>query len=340
MHDRRTFLKAAAVLSLAPAVTGCEPAPAEPPRQRWLDAAVRKPDRSVTAVLGADAYDGRLVDVVRRGAQLCALDVRGLNVVIKPNFVEFDPHSAINTNPVLIAAAIEAFRSMGAASVTVAEGPGHRRDTEFIIGASGLQDVLRDAKARYVDLNVDPVQAFRASASYTPLGRLFLPDTVARADLLVSMPKLKTHHWAGVTLSLKNMFGIMPGAVYGWPKNVLHYAGVQQSILDINATLATRRFNIVDGIVGMEGDGPIRGEPRASGVLVFGQDPVAVDATAARVMAIDPNRIWYLREANRFLGNIEPGRIEQRGEAVARFTQEYRLLEGMQSLRLRGMNAG
>jgi uncharacterized protein (DUF362 family) len=121
---------------------------------------------------------------------------------------------------------------------------------------------------------------------------------------------------------------------------VLHYAGVQSSILDINATLAMPRFNIVDGIVGMEGDGPIRGDARASGVLVFGSDPVAVDATAARLMMVEPNRVTYLREANRFLGNLDEARIEQRGESIERFAQEYRLLEGMRHLRPRLTDAG
>jgi uncharacterized protein (DUF362 family) len=330
--DRRTFLKATAAASLAPALARCErarPLP-EPP---WTAAAWRKPSRSPVAVLAADAYDGRLVDVVRRGAALLGLEVRGKRVVLKPNFVEYDPASVINTNPVLLAATLEAFRAMGATEVVVAEGPGHRRDNEYIITASGLRDTLREARARYVNLNLDAVREFASGSAYSSLDRLYLPDTVVGADLLVSMPKLKTHHWAGVTLSLKNMFGIMPGWVYGWPKNALHWAGLQQCILDINATLAVPRFNIVDGIIGMEGNGPIQGDPRPSGVVVFGEDAVAVDATATRLMGIDPERVWYLLQANRFLGNTDGDRIEQRGETLERYIQEYRLIETMQSLR-------
>ena len=339
MADRRTFLKAAAAASLAPALARCE-RPRQLPPQPWNDAAARKPERSGVAVLAADSYDGRLVDVVRRGAGLFGLDVRGKRVVLKPNFVEFDPRSAINTHPVLIAATIEAFRSMGAADVIVAEGPGHRRDNEYIVTASGLRDTLRDARARYVDLNVDAVRELLAASAYTELGRLYIAETIAGADLLVSMPKMKTHHWAGVTLSLKNMFGVMPGSVYGWPKNTLHWAGLEPSILDINATLTVPRFNIVDGIIGMEGNGPIQGEPRASGVLVFGEDPVAVDATAARLMGVEPDRVWYLLQANRFLGNTDGDRIEQRGENLEPYVQEYRLIESMQRLRPRLTGSG
>ena len=331
MPDRRTFLKAAAA-SVAPIVLGCE-RQRSLPDQPWKDAAYRKEARSPVAILGAQRYDGGLLDTVRRGCELCGLDLRGKRVVIKPNFVEYDPAGAINTHPVLIAAAIEAFRSMGAAAVTVAEGSGHRRDHEYIATASGLRDTLRDAKAGYIDLNVDSVSPVAAGSAYTDLGRLFLPQTVIGADLLVSMPKLKTHHWAGATLSMKNLFGIMPGSVYGWPKNVLHYAGVQQSILDINATLPLPRFNIVDGITGMEGDGPIRGTARQSGVLVFGMDPVAVDATATRLMVIEPRRLGYLLEADRFLGNVDAERIEQRGEDIDTYAQEYVLLERHRFLR-------
>lgn len=333
MPDRRTFLKAAAAASVAPAVLmSCERSRTLP-AQPWRDSAFRKPLRSPVAILGAERYDGDLVDVVRRGCEACGLVVRGMRVVIKPNFVEYDPQGAINTHPMLIAAALEAFRSMGAATVTVAEGSGHRRDHDYIASASGLSDTLRDTRASYVDLNVDSVSPVVAGAAYTSLSQLYLPRTVTDSDLLVSMPKLKTHHYTGATLSMKNLFGIMPGSVYGWPKNVLHYQGIAHSILDINATLPVPRFNIVDGIIGMEGDGPIRGIARRSGLLLFGADPVAVDATGARLMGIEPRRLAHLVEADRFLGNLDRERIEQRGEDVDAYAQEYALIESHGHLR-------
>lgn len=332
MTDRRTFVKVAAATIAAPSLARCRPAPA-PAGPAWQPEAFAKTDASAVAVLAADAYDGRLVDVIRRGLDLFAVDAAGKHVVLKPNFVEFDPAGAINTSPILIAAAIEAFRLRGAREVIVAEGPGHRRDTEYIVTASGLADVLRDTGARYVDLNMDAVRQVGKRSSFSGLDSLVLPRTVVDADLLVSMPKLKTHHWAGVTLSLKNMFGIMPGAIYGWPKNVLHWAGIEPSILDINAALRVPRFNIVDGIIGMEGNGPIQGSARKSGVVVFGADPVAVDATATRLMGIEPGRIWYLAQANRFLGNSGDDRIEQRGEDLVRYSAEFALAPGMDRLR-------
>ena len=100
-----------------------------------------------------------------------------------------------------------------------------------------------------MDLNHDAVRRVPLRSSFTRLGELYLPVTVLDAELFVSMPKLKTHHWAGVTLSMKNMFGIVPGSLYGWPKNILHWAGLEGSIVDLNAALDVPRFNIVDGIV-------------------------------------------------------------------------------------------
>ena len=104
------------------------------------------------------------------------------------------------------------------------------------------------------------------------------------------MPKLKTHHWVGVTMSLKNCFGCMPGRVYGWPKDVFHVRGIPESILDIVAAVRPS-LAIIDGIVGMQGDGPIMGDPVPSGVVVVSRDLVAADVTGARLMGMDPEKV-------------------------------------------------
>ena len=85
-----------------------------------------------------------------------------------------------------------------------------------------------------------------------------MPRTVLDSDFIVSMPKVKTHHWAGVTLSLKNMFGIVPGMKYGWPKNLLHWHGIHECILDICATVPIH-FVIADGITGHGRQRPVAG---------------------------------------------------------------------------------
>lgn len=249
--------------------------------------------------------DARLVDTISRGLVELGLDldrVRGATILLKPNLVE--PSTAapqINTHPRFIRAVAEAFRKFDAGEVLVAEGQGHCRDTDYVLEQSGLKAILDEDGIEFIDLNHDDIFVARNPMGATNLPELFLPATLKRADFIVSLPKMKTHHWAGVTLSMKNMFGVMPGLCYGWPKNVLHYQGIMQSILDINATVRPH-LAIVDGIVGMDGDGPIMGNPKPAGLITMGFDLPAVDATCARLMEIDPNRVWYLAQADGRLG--------------------------------------
>ena len=117
---------------------------------------------------------------------------------------------------------------------------------------------------------------------------------------------------------------------------VLHQVGIDNSILDINATLKPH-FAIVDGIVGMEGDGPIMGDPKKAGVLVMGRNLAAVDATCCRIMGIDPYHVSYLERADNWLGPISEKSIEQRGETLASVRTNFNLIETIpahQGLRL------
>ncbi len=325
--NRREFLKASAAASLFPLLESCERS------DRWEREAYRKARTSRIAIMAAESYGGPLQDIVVRGLKLFGLDVRGKVILLKPNLVEFDPSGVINTHPALVEATINAFRRGGAREVIVAEGPGHRRDNEYLLRASGLYAVLREHAIRYVDLNSDDVQPTKLRSHFTRFDQLYFPKTLFRADLIVSMPKLKTHHWAGVTLSLKNMFGIVPGSVYGWPKNALHWAGIHESILDINSSLPRPQFAIIDGIIGMEGNGPIQGQAKKSGVLIFGNDLVAADATAARVMKIEPRKVKYLELAGEFLGNMANESIEQIGEPLEKFQRDFRVIREFHGLK-------
>src|ERR1039457_612881 len=95
------------------------------------------------------------------------------------------------------------------------------------------------------------------------------------------------------------MFGVVPGARYGWPKNILHWMGIQESILDLCATVPVH-FVIADGIVAREGTGPLNGAARLVGKIVLADDPVAADATCSRLMGFEPDRIAHIREGSRF----------------------------------------
>ncbi len=317
--NRREFLAHSAACSAALAAAGC----ARRPRPR-ADAAA--PEASVT-IVRAPEYSQGLYDTVRRLLQDQRLDVRGKRVVLKPNLVEFEPGSVINTHPMLVHAAFEAFRALGARDVRIAEGPGHRGNTLDLADAAGYFQTIPKFEDVFTDLNLDEVSRVAVPRPSSRLDTLYLPQTALSCDLLVSLPKMKTHHWTGATLGMKNLFGLVPGGVYGWPKNVLHWAGINESIADIH-TLFPRHYALVDGIVGMEGNGPIQGKPKPVGVLVAGASLPAVDATCCRIMGIDPAKIAYLELAG------VPGKIRQQGEKVESVRTNFELLPVFQSIRL------
>jgi uncharacterized protein (DUF362 family) len=179
------------------------------------------------------------------------------------------------------------------------------------------QSELKVHGIQFVDLNRDELVRTRLGASYTGLDYLRLPKTVLGSNFIVSMPKVKAHHWSGVTLSMKNMFGVIPGIKYGWPKNILHRKGIQQSILDVCATVPIH-FVIADAVIAMEGNGPLNGTPRPLWTVVLADDPVAADASCARLMGLEPDRVSHIHEASRFLGNSSSAVIDQLGEVLQR----------------------
>lgn len=125
----------------------------------------------------------------------------GRYVLIKPNLVE-DLPGPVGTHPALIKATARCFLSLGAKQVTVGEGPGHQRDTEAILISTGVGAALESAGVRFVDLNRDALSLVPLKTAFSGLNHLWLPQTVLASDIVVSMPKVKTHHWAGATLSL------------------------------------------------------------------------------------------------------------------------------------------
>ena len=320
--SRREWLAVSAGVAGAAALSGCGGATATPVI----------PSR--VSITRAPAYDQTIYDTMRRALAEHNLDVRGRRVVLKPNLVEFEPESCINTNPLVVHAAYEAFRGMGAASVQIAEGPGHRRNTLDLAEAAGYFKTVPRFEEVFTDLNLDDVTRVFPARQFSRLQKVYLPNTALGADLLVSMAKMKTHHWTGATLSMKNLFGVVPSGIYGWPKNVLHWAGIEESIADLHAAFP-RQFAIVDGIVGMEGNGPIQGVPKHAGVLVAGRDPVAVDATCCRIMCIDPFQLGYLRMgAGTRSSHMTEINIQQMGESIQAVATPFALIPEFERVRL------
>lgn len=295
------------------------------------------PAQSSVHIAKAANYDADLASILEYQYEYFRTQVplAGKRVVLKPNLVEFHRDKVINTNPKVVGAVIELCKREGAKEIIVAEGPGHWRNVEYLVRESGLGDVLQTHGVTFVDLNHDEPVKVPNLGRLTGMEFLYLAQTVATAEVLISLPKLKTHHWAGATLSLKNLFGTLPGICYGWPKNELHWRGIDNSIVDIALT-RTPELAIVDGIIGMEGDGPLNGTAKPMGVLVMGHDLLAVDATCCRLMKLDPEKIGYLvLGQQKKLGRMKERDIKQLGEMIAKTAQPFETVPHLNNLRLR-----
>jgi len=319
--SRRDLLKTAAGAGAALALPGCLP---DFVFDQGLTAGV--------AILRAD-YNGQLADVMEAGFRLVPPpDVADKRVLLKVNLVDLPREDKpIVTNPAAVVAAAEAFRRRGASEVLVADGPGLQRDAWQIVDAVGLTPLLREHGLAFIDLNTADMARVPNALGATGLENLYFAQPAWEADVLVSVPKMKTHHGLGASLAMKNMFGTLSGVAYGTPRNVFHLRNAHHALRDFHHTRPAD-YAIVDGIVGLEGDGPVRGTPIDVGVLVMGANTPAVDATAARIMGMRPDRIDYLRGAAGVLGPIAETSIEQRGEPIDAVRTPFQLLEHQASL--------
>lgn len=274
-------------------------------------------------------YDGPLEQTIRDGLLATGIDAKALagrKVLLKPNLVEPSRQTPqVTTHPAMIVAAAEVFRRWGA-EVAVGEAPGHVRDTEMAVAESGLGEALDAAQLDFRDLNYEEAVWTRNAGRRSKLAGFWFPRSVAEADIVVSLAKLKTHHWVGMTAALKNMYGVLPGIQYGWPKNVLHHAGIPETVCDINASLG-KTIAIIDGVLCMEGDGPIMGTPKPLGLIAIGLNAAAVDATCARVMGLRPERISYLHLGAGLLGPVREQLIIERGEPWRRLATPFQILD-------------
>ena len=249
-------------------------------------------------------------------------DVAGKRVLVKPNLIDAIEDRPVTTGPIVVGAVVDLLAGLGASQVVVGDGSAFRREAWPVIEACGLAAELAKRGTPFVDLNYDEPRPVGVRDGFFPgLREMWLPRHVREADLIVSVPKLKTHHWAGVSLSLKNLFGVVPGTRYGWPKNTLHVNGIALSILGLHQILPPV-LAVADGIVGMEGDGPLYGEPVEHGLLAVGNDPVAVDTTCTQLMGFTSDEIDHLWLA-RLAGVGQSRSIEVRGAPFESLRRSY-----------------
>ncbi|MCC7527426.1 MAG: DUF362 domain-containing protein [Candidatus Melainabacteria bacterium] len=323
---RRTFITGSVAAAASFSVAGCGGKTltgAPLPKPTAAQAARKRQTPSTVALVPCASYeDDPMPELKKYAKQLKLPDLTGKTVLLKPNMVEFHPGSPVTTSPFALKAAFELADYLGAKDIIIGEGPGHMRDTEFLLEATGLGKMVRQLGARFVDLNLDELEALDVKDGFSGLKQFFLPRTLMNADVVVSVPKMKTHHWVGMTASMKNFFGAVPGRKYGWPKNLLHIRGIPQCILDLQ-DLIKPRFALVDAVIAMEGDGPINGTGKEMGFYVLGDDLAAVDATCARTMGFDPNELEYIKIAGQVVGNVDSDAITVIGLQVDKVKKTF-----------------
>jgi len=242
-------------------------------------------------------------------------DLHGKVVMLKPNMIDVVGDKPTTTAIAAIKATYDLVSYLGAKDIVVGEGPAHNRETERLLRESGHGALYKKLGLKFVDLNLDDLESVDHPNGFTDINRWYLPKTAVKADCVVSIPKLKTHHWARITCSMKNMFGCAPGRRYGWPKNVLHHKGIDNCTLDLTRMLKPG-IQFVDAVIAMEGDGPINGTAKDAHFIMVGTDPAATDSTCARIMGIEPQNVPYLRAAGEAIGNIDLAHIKVFGADV------------------------
>lgn len=238
----------------------------------------------------------------------------GQRVLLKPNLVApAKPELAVTTHPAILKAVIEEVQEAKAGSVSFGDGPGVGTATS-VSRLAGLVKVAEETHAKLVD--------FVATKTYENndnriLKHLDLTDQLAENDVLITIPKLKTHSQMAFTCALKNQYGLIPGMA----KAQFHFRFQNRDrladlVVDINRTAAPA-LAIVDAVIGMEGPGPNSGTPRKIGIVIAGADLAAVDTVASAIINLPPEDIPILMAARRAeFGATRLEDIDVRGATV------------------------
>jgi uncharacterized protein (DUF362 family)/Pyruvate/2-oxoacid:ferredoxin oxidoreductase delta subunit len=241
----------------------------------------------------------------------------GMKVLLKPNLLSARlPEEAVDTHPEVVRAVGRLAKSCGAV-VSIGDSPGgFDKNIDEIFERSGMKAV---ASEEGFELARFTTSAFIHGI---PISRKVLD-----CDCMISIPKLKTHSITVMTAAIKNTYG----AVTGLYKAECHSkAPREEDFVKIIArvyAIVTPQLNIVDGIVGMEGDGPAAGDPKGLNVILAGEDGVAIDACVARIMGLQPLDVLVTKTAYEMgLGEADLARIEILGDDINSFiARDFRM---------------
>jgi len=234
----------------------------------------------------------------------------GMNVLIKPNLLTVSqPEAAVVTNPEVVRAVVRLAHKAGAI-VSVGDAPGgYGKNIDDIFEESGLRHIASEEGFELVKFT---------TANFVE--GIPIAKQVFDADLVISVPKLKTHCVTVMTGAIKNTFGTVTGLY----KAECHSRAPKEDdlakILVKVHSIVKPGLTVVDGIVGMEGDGPSGGSPRAMNVVISGTDPVAIDSCIAKIIGLDPLNVAVTKRAYEAgLGEADLSKIEILGEGLDSF---------------------
>jgi uncharacterized protein (DUF362 family)/ferredoxin len=217
----------------------------------------------------------------------------GQKVLLKPNMLAGkDPAKAVTTHPAIVRAVIRQVQAAGG-SVSLGDSPGIG-SPETVARKCGLLAVVEETGAQFARFE----ESVRISSSGGTFRELEVARDILEADIIINLPKLKTHQMMGLTGAVKNMFG----AVVGLRKPRLHLqAGTDKAFFALMLLELCERLSpslsIVDGIVAMEGDGPGSGDPVTVGALLAGTSPLAIDTVATELVGFHPQQVWTQQQA-------------------------------------------
>jgi uncharacterized protein (DUF362 family) len=213
-------------------------------------------------------------------------------VLIKVNFITtMTWDTGATTDPVVVEALIQRLKQLSV-EILVVESDASMTNADKAFEATGMAELCNRYGVQHLNLRYVKDKVKIKVPNGDALKDVTVPRIVAESAI-ISAAKLKTHMATKVTLGMKNMFGLLPDKL----KFKYHAMGISKVVVDINSVIKPH-LTVIDGFVAMEGKGPTDGTPVKMDLIIAGTDPVATDATAARVMGIDPHEVSHIRNAN------------------------------------------
>ena len=234
-------------------------------------------------------------------------------VLIKINFITDKTwDTGATTDPIVVEAIIRKLENLPV-KIYVVESDATITNADKAFEKTGMKEMCDRNGIEWLNLGHVKDRVKIEIPNGEALKSITVPRLVTESAI-ISAAKLKTHLNTTVTLGMKNMFGLLPDKL----KGKYHMKGISKVVVDINSVLRSA-LTVIDGFVGMEGRGPVDGTPVQMNLIIAGTDPVATDATAARVMGFNPFEIKHIRKAHeRGLGKSEAEVVGEKLEAVRR----------------------